>query len=115
MGDIAKELLKMVIKYLIAFIPIFVAFFFIYQNSKLEREIKSLNGELSRQSLISDNAYTSISIFDRISGATIDAKQQNTLDAQGAKKDVKAILVGNDCAPVTAPDSLINRMRQYKD
>lgn len=74
-----------------------------------------LLGQLSRQSLIFDNAYTSISIFDRISGATIDAKQQNTLDAQTTKKDVKTILVDNDCAPVTAPDSLINRMRQYKD
>lgn len=115
MSGITKELLKASVKYLITFIPLLVALFFIHQNSKLEREIKSLNGELSRQALISDNAYTSISIFDRISGATIDAKQQNTLDAQGTKKDVKAILVGDDCAPVTAPDSLINRMRQYKD
>ncbi|WP_433587806.1 hypothetical protein [Providencia alcalifaciens] len=81
----------------------------------LNRANNDLSNQLSRQSLISDNAYTSISIFDRISGATIDAKQQNTLDAQGAKKDVKTILVDNDCAPVTAPDSLIDRMRQYKD
>lgn len=81
----------------------------------LENSNAELTKSLAQQSLISDNAYTSISIFDRISGATIDAKQQNTLDAQGAKKDVKTILVGNDCAPVTAPDGLINRMRQYKD
>ncbi|WP_350024781.1 hypothetical protein [Providencia rettgeri] len=81
----------------------------------LKHANNDLSNQLSRQSLISDNAYTSISIFDRISGATIDAKQQNTLDAQGTKKDVKTILVDNDCAPVTAPDSLINRMRQYKD
>lgn len=115
MNETAKELLKVLVRYFIVFIPIFVALFFVYQNSKLEREIKSLNGELSRQSLISDNAYTSISIFDRISGATIDAKQQNTLDAQTTKKDVKTILVDNDCAPVAAPDVLIDRMRQYKD
>ncbi|HHR5887287.1 TPA: hypothetical protein ACS7WW_003725 [Providencia alcalifaciens] len=81
----------------------------------LKRVNNDLSAQLSRQSLISDNAHTSISIFDRISGATIDAKQQNILDAQGTKKDVKTILVDNDCAPVTAPDSLIDRMRQYKD
>ncbi|MEY0782386.1 hypothetical protein [Providencia alcalifaciens] len=81
----------------------------------LKRANNDLSAQLSRQSLISDNAYTSISIFDRISGAAIDAKQKNTLDAQGAKKGIKTILVGNDCAPVNAPDSLINRMRQYKD
>lgn len=89
-----------------------------WQSGKIDRlndANKSLTKSLSQQSLISDNAYTSISIFDRISGAAIDAKQQNTLDAQGTKKDVKAILVDNDCAPVTASDSLINRMRQYKD
>lgn len=86
-----------------------------WEISGLNDANKSLAKSLSQQSLISDNAYTSISIFDRISGATIDAKQKNTLDAQGAKKDVKTILMGNYCAPVTAPDSLIDRMRKYKD
>lgn len=86
-----------------------------WEISGLNDANKSLAKSLAQQSLISDNAYTSISIFDRISGATIDAKQQNTLDAQGAKKDVKTILDGNDCAPVAAPNGLINRMRQYKD
>lgn len=104
-------------KWLIAIIAVlgFVYWLAMGKVSSLSKENQSLNDKLSQQSLISDNAYTSISIFDRISGATIDAKQQNTLDAQTTKKDVKTILVGNDCAPVTAPDSLINRMRQYKD
>ncbi|MEI9698908.1 hypothetical protein V5094_13810 [Moellerella wisconsensis] len=85
------------------------------QLDKINGENAELTKSLAQQSLISDNAYTSISIFDRISGVAIDAKQQNTLDAQGTKKDVKTILVGNDCAPVAVPDSLIDRMRQYKD
>ncbi|UNH23117.1 hypothetical protein [Moellerella wisconsensis] len=85
------------------------------QLDKINGENAELTKSLVQQSLISDNAYTSISIFDRISGVAIDAKQQNTLDAQGTKKDVKTILVGNDCAPVAVPDSLIDRMRQYKD
>ncbi|MEI9600238.1 hypothetical protein V5030_13610 [Moellerella wisconsensis] len=85
------------------------------QLDKINGENAELTKSLVQQSLISDNAYTSISIFDRISGVAIDAKQQNTLGAQGTKKDVKTILVGNDCAPVAVPDSLIDRMRQYKD
>lgn len=85
------------------------------QLDKINGENVELTKSLVQQSLITDNAYTSISIFDRISGVAIDAKQQNTLDAQGTKKDVKTILVGNDCAPVAVPDSLIDRMRQYKD
>ena len=102
------------------FIAIVIALFVgIYlltsQLDKISRKNAELTKSLSQQRLISDNAYTSISIFDRISGATIDAKQQNTLDAQTTKKDVKTILVDNDYAPFTAPDSLINRMRQYKD
>ncbi|UNH40189.1 hypothetical protein [Moellerella wisconsensis] len=85
------------------------------QLDKINGENAELTKSLVQQSLITDNAYTSISIFDRISGVAIDAKQQNTLDAQGTKKDVKIILEGNDCAPVAVPDSLIDRMRQYKD
>ncbi|MGO2337464.1 recombination protein NinB [Providencia sp.] len=82
-----------------------------WQGSRYDKEDwKDLITVLNKQ--VNGGAQRSA---DRISGATIDAKQQNTLDAQTTKKDVKTILVDNDCAPVTAPDSLINRMRQYKD
>lgn len=82
---------------------------------KLKADNAGLNGQLSAQQVINATTLTAVTTFHRISGETIDAKRKNTLDAQTAKKDVKVILVGNDCASAAAPGGLIDRMRQYKD
>lgn len=79
------------------------------------KERDSLSEKLSAQQVINATTLTAVTTFHRISGETIDAKRKNTLDAQTAKKDVKVILVGNDCASAAAPGGLIDRMRQYKD
>ncbi|HCR3444642.1 TPA: hypothetical protein ON571_001681 [Morganella morganii] len=82
---------------------------------KLKSERDSLSEKLSAQQVINTTTLTAVATFHRISGETIDAKRKNTLDTQTAKKDVKVILVGNDCASAAAPGALIDRMRQYKD
>ncbi len=82
---------------------------------KLKSERDSLSEKLSAQEVINTTTLTAVATFHRISGETIDAKRKNTLDAQTAKKDVKVILVGNDCASADAPGALIDRMRQYKN
>lgn len=79
------------------------------------KERDELSEKLSAQQVINATTLTAVTTFHRISGETIDAKRKNTLDAQTAKKDVKVILVGNDCASAAAPGGLIDRMRQYKD
>lgn len=83
--------------------------------SDARKERDSLSEKLSAQQVINATTLTAVTTFHRISGETIDAKRKNTLDAQTAKKDVKVILVGNDCASAAAPGGLIDRMRQYKD
>ena len=82
-------------------------------DARNERD--ALSEKLSAQQVINATTLTAVTTFHRISGETIDAKRKNTLDAQATKKDVKIILVGNDCASAAAPGDLINRMRQYKD
>ncbi|HHN8401528.1 TPA: hypothetical protein ACRRXZ_000002 [Morganella morganii] len=79
------------------------------------KERDSLSEKLSAQQVINATTLTAVTTFHRISGETIDAKRKNTLDTQTAKKDVKVILVGNDCASAAAPGALIDRMRQYKN
>lgn len=79
------------------------------------KERDSLSEKLSAQQVINATTLTAVTTYHRISGETIDAKRKNTLDAQTAKKDVKVILVDNDCASAAAPGGLIDRMRQYKD
>lgn len=82
---------------------------------ELKAERNSLSEKLSAQQMINATTLTAVATFHRISGEAIDAKRKNTLDAQTAKKDVKVILVGNDCASAAAPGGLVDRMRQYKD
>ncbi|EPF5871918.1 hypothetical protein MWX50_003524 [Morganella morganii] len=80
----------------------------------VRKERDSLSEKLSAHQVINTTTLTAVATFHRISGEAIDAKRKNTLDAQTAKKDVKVILVGNDCASAAAPGALIDRMRQYK-
>jgi len=82
---------------------------------ELKAERNSLSEKLSAQQMINATTLTAVATFHRISGEAIDAKRKNTLDAQTAKKDVKVILVGNDCASAAAPGGLVDRMRKYKD
>ncbi len=82
---------------------------------RLKKERDALSEKLSAQQVINATTLNAVTTFHRISGETIDAKRKNTLDAQTAKKDVKVILVGNNCASAAAPGGLIDRMRQYKD
>lgn len=82
---------------------------------RLKTERDALSEKLSAQQVINTTTLTAVATFHRISGEAIDAKRKNTLDAKAAKKDIKVILVGNDCASAAAPGGLIDRMRQYKD
>lgn len=81
----------------------------------LKDNYQALKDSYRMQQVIADTTLSAVAISHRISGEAIDAKRKNTLDAQAAKKDVKVILMGNDCASTTAPGGLIDRMRQYKD
>ncbi|MEG0278044.1 MAG: hypothetical protein RR510_15230 [Morganella sp. (in: enterobacteria)] len=87
----------------------------LWQMVNLSKENGGLSAQLAAQRIITDTTLSAVTTYHRISGETIDAKRKNTLDAQATKKDIKVILVGNDCASAAAPADLINRMRQYKD
>lgn len=114
MSDIAKELLKIVIKYLIAFIPIFLALFYIYQNSKLEREIKSLNSELSVSQQLNKVTQSAITLHYQVSLNNIKAKQLEDSEHVKIKTVIKTVLKDNECANTAVPDDVISELRKYK-
>lgn len=114
MSDIAKELLKIVIKYLIAFIPIFLALFYIYQNSKLEREIKSLNSELSVSQLLNKVTQSAITLHYQVSLDNIKAKQLEDSEHVKVKTVIKTVLKDNECANTAVPDDVVSELRKYK-
>ncbi|WP_208292101.1 MULTISPECIES: hypothetical protein [Providencia] len=114
MNEIAKELFKIAIKYLIAFIPIFVALFFIYQNSKLEREIKSLNSELSASQLLNKATQSAITLHYQVSLDNIKAKQLEDSEHVKVKTVIKTVLKDNECANTDFSDDLTNELRKYE-
>ncbi|MCW2254065.1 hypothetical protein M2263_000156 [Providencia alcalifaciens] len=114
MNEIAKELLKMLVKYFIAFIPIFVALFFVYQNSKLEREIKSLNSELSVSQLLNKVTQSAITIHYQVSLDNIKAKQLEDSEHVKVKTVIKTVLKDNECANTAVPDDVVSELRKYK-
>ncbi|WP_272658177.1 hypothetical protein [Providencia sp. PROV108] len=114
MSDIAKELLKIAIKYLIAFIPLLVALFFIYQNSKLEREIKSLNGELSASQILNKVTQSAITLHYQVSLDNIKAKQLEDSEHVKVKTVIKTVLKDNECANTAVPDDVVSELRKYK-
>lgn len=114
MNEIGKEILKMLVKYLIAFIPIFVALFFIYQNSKLEREIKSLNSELSVSQLLNKVTQSAITLHYQVSLDNIKAKQLEDSEHVKVKTVIKTVLKDNECANTAVPDDVVSELWKYK-
>ncbi|EKH6498456.1 hypothetical protein ACW2AL_12855 [Providencia sp. PROV170] len=114
MNGITKELLKASIKYLIAFIPLLVALFFIHQNSKLEREIKSLNGELSVNQLLNKVTQSAITLHYQVSLDNIKAKQLEDSEHVKVKTVIKTVLKDNECANTAVPDDVVSELRKYK-
>ncbi|BBU96509.1 hypothetical protein [Providencia rettgeri] len=114
MNGITKELLKASIKYLIAFIPLLVALFFIHQNSKLEREIKSLNGELSASQLLNKVTQSAITLHYQVSLNNIKAKQLEDSEHVKVKTVIKTVLKDNECANTAVPDDVVSELRKYK-
>ena len=114
MNEIAKELLKVLVKYFIAFIPIFIALFFVYQNSKLEREIKSLNSELSVSQVLNKVTQSAIALHYQVSLDNIKAKQLEDSEHVKVKTVIKTVLKDNECANTAVPDDVISELRKYK-
>ncbi|EMW6872769.1 hypothetical protein K9U65_05690 [Providencia stuartii] len=104
----------MLVKYFIAFIPIFVALFFIYQNSKLEREVKSLNGELTASQLLNKVTQSAITLHYQASLDNIKAKQLEDSEHVKVKTVIKTVLKDNECANTAVPDDVVSELHKYK-
>lgn len=114
MSEIAKELLKASVKYLIAFIPLLVALFFIYQNSKLERANEKLTNQLSAQQVINKATLSAVTLFHQISLENIKAKQIEESEHVKIKTVIKTVLKDNECANTAVPDVVISELQQQE-
>lgn len=114
MSGIAKELLKVVLKYLIASIPLFVALFFIHQNYKLKLVNDSLNKQLAIHEVIYKTTQSAITLHYQVSLDNIKAKQLEDSEHVKVKTVIKTVLKDNECANTAMPDDVVNQLQQQE-
>ncbi|WP_243851785.1 hypothetical protein [Providencia heimbachae] len=92
-------------------------FFSLWILSALAHE-KQLSGQKDQKiiesNLIVFNTYRTLSIFDRISQATIKAKQLEDSEHVKVKTVIKTVLKDNECANTDFSDDLTNELRKYE-
>ncbi|WP_241253980.1 hypothetical protein [Proteus vulgaris] len=122
MGIITKELLKLLAKYFVAFIPLLVILFFVHQNSNLKRDIdelekdkSSLTEQLSRQNSITENANRTFRIINNVSSLNSEERNRSAVDSEKVKTVIKTVLVNNDCANTAIPNDALIRMHDYSE
>ncbi|NIH21844.1 hypothetical protein HBM99_05655 [Providencia heimbachae] len=97
-----------------AFIPLLVALFFIYQNSKLERANESLNNQLSAQQVINKATLSAVTLFHQISLDNIKAKQVEGSEHVKIKTVIKTVLKDSECAVTDVPANVSSELQQYE-
>lgn len=64
---------------------------------------------------ITANVIQAVNIINAISEANQDAKNQITLESQGAQADIKVAIANDDCAHRPVPPAAADRLRQFAD
>lgn len=112
MGIITKELLKLLAKYFVAFIPLLVIWFFVHQNSNLKRDIdelekdkSSLTKQLSQQIDINKDYQARITRLNqldiRYSQELASAKNEIDTLRNAVSSGNKRVYVKAECPAVT--------------
>ncbi|QGW05151.1 lysis protein [Proteus terrae subsp. cibarius] len=112
MGIITKELLKLLAKYFVAFIPLLVIWFFVHQNSNLKRDIdelekdkSSLTKQLSQQIEINKDYQARITRLNqldiRYSQELASAKNEIDTLRDAVSSGSKRVYVKAECPTVT--------------
>lgn len=84
-----------------------------YQAERLRADTAEQNANAAEA--ITANVIQTVNIINAISEANQDAKNQITLESQGAQADIKVAVADDDCARQPVPAAAANRLRQFAD
>ncbi len=112
MGIMAKELLKLLAKYFVAFIPLLIIWFFVHQNSNLKRDIgelekdkTSLTKQLSQQVKINKDYQARITRLNQLdikyTQELASAKNEINTLRDAVNSGNKRVYVKAECPAVT--------------
>lgn len=85
----------------------------VYQAEKTRADAAEQNANAAEA--ITANVIQAVNIINAISEANQDAKNQITLESQGAQADIKVAVADDDCARRAVPAAAADRLRQYAD
>ncbi|ENR0220568.1 DUF2570 domain-containing protein [Enterobacter kobei] len=88
-----------------------------YHNAAGRQQTRAETAEqqVNAAEAVTSNVLTTMSIFNTISEANKNAKEQIALDASGASADIKVAVANDDCALRSVPDGAVKRLQQYAD
>lgn len=88
-----------------------------YHNvaNQQENRANSAEQQVTSAQAITSNVLTTMSIFNTITEANQNAKEQIALDASGASADIKVAVANDDCANRRIPSGAVKRLQQYAD
>ncbi|HDR2753909.1 TPA: DUF2570 domain-containing protein [Enterobacter asburiae] len=88
-----------------------------YHNAagRQQARAESAEQQVNAAEAVTSNVLTTMSIFNTISEANKNAKEQIALDASGASADIKVAVANDDCAHRLVPDGAVKRLQQYAD
>nr|WP_314266065.1 hypothetical protein [uncultured Moellerella sp.] len=78
----------------------------------LTSQNRQLKIELVKQKNITDNAYRTITLFDRIAGAHRDIKNQISENTKASQRIINNLLSENSCADEYIPDAVTQQLHQ---
>ncbi|EBF8120683.1 DUF2570 domain-containing protein [Salmonella enterica subsp. enterica] len=84
-----------------------------YQAERLRADAAEQNANAAEA--ITANVIQFVNIINAISEANQDAKNQITLESQGAQADIKVAIANDDCANRPVPPAAADRLRQFAD
>lgn len=84
-----------------------------YQAERLRADAAEQNANAAEA--ITANVIQAVNIINAISEANQDAKNQITLESQGAQADIKVAVANDDCAHRPVPPTAADRLRQFAD
>ncbi len=89
-----------------------------YYSDKASQEktrADSAEQQAKAANAVAANVIQAVNIINTISEANQHAKQQITLQSQGAKADIKVAIANDDCAHRPVPPAAADRLRQFAD
>lgn len=82
-----------------------------YQAERLRADAAEQNANAAEA--ITANVIRSVNIINAIAEANQDAKNQITLESQGAQADIKVAVADDDCAVRIVPSGAVKRLHEY--